>query len=76
MATAKLSSKSQIVLPAKLRRKLGIKPGDLLEITAENETILLRKAPGSSVQELERCGSDIWRGYEKELKGARDEWDR
>jgi antitoxin PrlF len=76
MATAKLSSKSQIVLPAKLRRKLGIKPGDLLEITAQNETILLRKAPGSAVQELERCASEIWRGSEKELKGARDEWDR
>lgn len=76
MATAKLSSKSQIVLPAKLRRRLGIKPGDTLEITAQDETIVLRKAPGSSVRELEHCSSEIWRGYERELKEAREEWDR
>ncbi len=76
MATAKLSSKSQIVLPAKLRRKLGIKPGDTLEITAQDETLLLRKAPASSVQELERCSSEIWRGHERELKEGREEWDR
>ncbi|MCB1871759.1 MAG: AbrB/MazE/SpoVT family DNA-binding domain-containing protein, partial [Gammaproteobacteria bacterium] len=28
MATATLSSKSQLVLPAEIRKKLGIQPGD------------------------------------------------
>ncbi len=76
MALTKLSSKSQIVLPASMRRKLGLNPGDRIEIIEQGETLLLRKAPVSFVQELEQCGSEIWRGYEKELEATRDEWDR
>lgn len=76
MPLAKLSSKSQIVLPAKIRRKLGIHPGDTLEIIEQGEAILLRKAPVSFVQELESCVSDLWQGHEREIQEARDEWDR
>lgn len=76
MPLAKLSSKSQIVLPAKIRRKLDLHPGDMLEILEQDETILLRKAPRSFLQELEKCTSDIWIGYRPELEEARDEWDR
>ncbi len=75
MAIAKLSSKSQIVLPARMRRKLGIKPGDSLELTEQDDKILLRKAPISFVEELARCSSEIWQNYERELQGAREEWD-
>jgi AbrB family looped-hinge helix DNA binding protein len=75
MPLAKLSSKSQIVLPAKIRRKLGIQPGDMIEITQQGETILLRKAPASFVEELEHCCSGLWKGYEQELQGEREEWD-
>lgn len=75
MPLAKLSSKSQIVLPAKIRRKLAINPGDLLEIQTENETIIIRKAPSSFVDALQECASPLWRGYEKELQKSRDQWD-
>lgn len=76
MPLAKLSSKSQIVLPAKIRRKLNIHPGDTLEILEQGEAILLRKAPVSFLQELESCTSELWQGYERKLQEARDEWDR
>lgn len=76
MALAKLSSKSQIVLPAGIRRKLGINPGDLIEITEQDEKVVLRKAPVSFLQELELCCSETWRDYERELQQGRDEWER
>ena len=75
MPLAKLSSKSQIVLPAKIRNKLRIQPGDTIEITQEGETILLRKAPASYVNELEGCCSNLWKDYERELQEEREQWD-
>jgi antitoxin PrlF len=75
MALAKLSSKSQIVLPAEIRRRLAIKPGDMLEITDKDSRIIIRKAPLSFVDALDACTSEIWRGYDKELEEARAAWD-
>jgi len=37
----RVSTKGQIVLPAPLRRKLGISPGDSLHITVEHDQIVL-----------------------------------
>lgn len=76
MSLARLSSKSQISLPAGMRRKLGIHPGDTLEITQQGDAIAIRKVPGCYVESLESCSSSIWRNYEVELVRERDEWDR
>jgi|GEM_PF-1337372 antitoxin PrlF len=76
MPLAKLSSKCQIVIPAKIRSRMKIKPGDLLEITEGKEEIIIRKAPLPYVDALENCISDIWQGYEAELDKARDQWGR
>ena len=75
MPLARLSSKSQIVLPAKIRREAGIAPGDLLEITKENNSIVIRKAPTSFVDALQQCSSHIWQNYATELEKMRSEWD-
>lgn len=37
----KVSTKGQVVLPGPVRRKLGIEPGDPLEVKVENGHILL-----------------------------------
>jgi AbrB family looped-hinge helix DNA binding protein len=74
MTLAKLSSKSQIVLPAKIRRQLDIKPGDKLEISTEDNVIMIRKSPQSAVDALEACSSDIWHDYEEVLDNERDQW--
>lgn len=37
----KISTKGQVVLPAPVRRKLGLRPGDPLDITAEEGRIVL-----------------------------------
>lgn len=75
MPHAKLSSKSQIVIPADIRRKLRVRPGDTLEVNLKDDTVTIRKAPGSYVEALESCASDLWRGYEGELQKERDLWE-
>lgn len=75
MPLAKLSSKSQIVLPAEIRRRLNIRPGDLLEITAKEEYVTIHKAPVSFANELDSCAANYWQGYSEELRKERDQWD-
>jgi len=75
MPSARLSSKSQIVLPAEIRRRLGIRPGDILHIEEQNGLIVLQKAEGSAVQALEHHCSPLWQKADNELQALRDEWD-
>lgn len=74
MPIATLSSKSQFVLPAEVRRKLGINPGDRLIVEVQGDRAVIRKAPSSDVQALSAYRSEIWKGYAGELYEARDEW--
>ncbi len=76
MSLARLSSKSQISLPAGIRRKLGIHPGDTLEITQQGDAIAIRKVPGCFVEALEGCASSLWLNYAETLAQERDQWDR
>ena len=76
MATAKLSKKSQLVLPAKIRRQLKIEPGDRLDLEVEGDHVILRKAPRSDVEALGQYRSSLWKGYADKLDQARDEWDK
>ncbi len=76
MSTTTLSSKSQLVLPAKIRRKLGIHPGDRLVVEVEGDHAVIRKAAASDVEALAGFRSELWEGYAHELVRARDEWDR
>jgi AbrB family looped-hinge helix DNA binding protein len=76
MPKATVSSKSQIVLPAEIRRRLGIRPGDRLTIEVEDEHIVLRKAPGSDLEALATFRGSVWRDQAVEVGRARDEWDR
>lgn len=75
MPIVRLSSKSQLVLPAAIRKRLAIKPGDLLQIIEKDDAILIRRAPAAFVDALEGCASEIWQGYEAELERSRAQWD-
>jgi AbrB family looped-hinge helix DNA binding protein len=41
----KTSSKGQIVIPKEIREKLGIKPGTILNIKADDKRVILELAP-------------------------------
>jgi AbrB family looped-hinge helix DNA binding protein len=50
----KISTKGQVVLPISVRRRLGLQPGDSLDVNAEGERIVLtphkkRKTKGKIV---------------------------
>lgn len=42
IATTKMSSKGQIVIPEEMRKKLHLEPGHLFVVLAENDTIILK----------------------------------
>ena len=76
MPTARLSSKSQIVIPAEIRRRLGIEPGDELLVEVEDDRIVIRKSSKSALERLAGFAGPRWRGYADEIQRMRDEWDR
>ncbi len=76
MPDATLSSKHQLVIPAAVRKQLGLKPGDQLDVQVEGDQAVIRKAPQSYVQSLEKVTSSLWKGYGQELRGDRDQWDQ
>ena len=44
MARVTLSSKNQIVIPREAREKLGLRPGDRLDVSVETEKIVIEKS--------------------------------
>jgi AbrB family looped-hinge helix DNA binding protein len=55
MATAAVTSKGQITIPAEVRKKLGLKVGDRVRfIEGENGEYILRPKTGS-IMDLEGC---------------------
>ncbi len=78
MPKVRLSSKSQIVVPAEVRRALGLEPGDVLNVDVEGERIVLtRGEAGDPFERLQSfVGDPVWNGYSEELERSREEWDR
>jgi AbrB family looped-hinge helix DNA binding protein len=75
MRRTRLSSKSQITLPADYRRRLGVEPGEELLMDFQGDRIVLLKNTGSALDELRALPSEIWAGAADEIQRARDEWD-
>ena len=76
-ATAKVSSKHQIVLPKEVRAELGIKPGnDLLFIIRDGE-ISVRARPASFAQAMRGLHKNVWNETDVEqwLAAERKSWE-
>ncbi|MFL5383635.1 MAG: AbrB/MazE/SpoVT family DNA-binding domain-containing protein [Longimicrobiaceae bacterium] len=76
MARVRLGRKSQIVVPAEVRKILGVGPGDELDFAHKGSEVVVRKAVRSAVDGLGEFADPIWQGYADELQRERDEWDR
>lgn len=72
-----MSSKNQIVVPREAREKLGLRPGDRLLVTVDEERIVMEKAPqdlGAALYGLlEGCFGDDLDRYLEEERGS---WER
>ena len=88
MSIAKLSSKAQVVIPADIRRKLGLRPGDLVELQARGDAVIIRKATRSTAaaltshkattsasEALKAFRSPLFKGRAEALRRERAEWD-
>lgn len=72
MEIVKLSSKGQIVIPAKIRKELKLSKGDKLLLEREGDVIILR--PVVKLSKLK--GVDKIEGASEEIEKIRKEWDR
>ncbi len=88
MSIAKLSSKAQVVIPADIRRKLGLRPGDLVKLQARGDAVIIRKSAGSTAaaltshkattsatEALKAFRSPLFKGRAEALRRERAEWD-
>lgn len=45
VATTKMSSKGQIVIPEEIRKRLGLQPGSRFVVIGEDDTVILKMIP-------------------------------
>ena len=57
---ATLTSKSQITIPAEIRRRLSIGPGDKVILDIDGDRAVLRPLRGSMTDSLEGLGRTVW----------------
>jgi antitoxin PrlF len=54
LAHSKLTAQGQVSVPAKVRQRLGVGPGSVLEWDEEGERIIVRKAGRYSSEDIHR----------------------
>ncbi|RMF80543.1 MAG: AbrB/MazE/SpoVT family DNA-binding domain-containing protein [Nitrospirae bacterium] len=75
---ATLTSKSQITIPAEVRRRLGIGPGDRVVLEVEGERAILRPLRGGFTERSEGLGRAVWAregGAAAYLESERGQWE-
>ncbi len=65
-----LTSKGQLVIPAELRRRLGIRKGTRVAITEENGRLILQPITEKFINSMYGClkGSGVYEFWEREHK--------
>jgi AbrB family looped-hinge helix DNA binding protein len=74
VTTAKLSSKRQITVPARMARALGLEPGSTLLLRLEDDRIVLMAAPASYTEALEGSMSGTYGDPDSYFREERSSW--
>jgi AbrB family looped-hinge helix DNA binding protein len=76
MLSVKISTKHQIAVPSEVRRRLGLKAGDRLDVEIEGDVIHLRRHVGAGTRLL-GIGAHIADGTDpvEHIRALRDEWE-
>ena len=53
LATTKLSSKGQVVIPEEIRERLGLKPGDQFVVVGDKDVVILKTISAPSLEEFD-----------------------
>lgn len=78
VASAKLTSKYQITIPAEIRRRLDLAAGDVVYLTVEEGRVVLRSARGGWARSTRGLGAEVWRaegGAEAAIEKERGSWE-
>ncbi len=78
IAAAKLTEKFQITIPADVRRRLGLKAGDLVYLVVEEGRVVLRGTRGSWTESSQGLGAEVWKeagGGMAAIQAERDSWE-
>jgi AbrB family looped-hinge helix DNA binding protein len=76
VASAKLTEKFQITIPAAVRRRLGLKAGDRVLLVLESGEVVLRAASGGWTESSRGLGQELWReaGGAAAIDRERESW--
>jgi antitoxin PrlF len=78
IASAKLTSKFQMTIPAAVRRLLGIAAGDVVILTVEEGEVILRAAKGGWTESSRGLGAEVWKragGGVAAVERERNSWE-
>lgn len=79
MQIVTVGSRYQIVIPKEIRKKVQVRPGDKVEVSAQDEsTVKIKAEPKSWVERTRGIAKEAWKGIDttKYLEELRNEWDR
>ena len=65
-ATAKMSSKGQVVIPEEIRKRLRLKTGDRFVVLGEKDTVILKTITAPSMDEFDELITEARRQARKE----------
>jgi AbrB family looped-hinge helix DNA binding protein len=77
-ATAKLTDKYQITIPSEVRKRLGLRAGDVVYLALEGERVVLRGVRGGWTEATRGLGADLWKeegGGTAAIERERESWD-
>ncbi len=78
LTTAKLTEKFQITIPTEVRKRLGLKSGDLVYLALEEGQVVLRASPGGWTESTRGLGAEVWNaegGAEAAIERERESWE-
>jgi AbrB family looped-hinge helix DNA binding protein len=53
LATTKLSTEGQVVIPEEIRKRLGLEPGPQFVVVAEKDTVIMKAISPPSMDEFD-----------------------
>ncbi|MHA1607496.1 MAG: AbrB/MazE/SpoVT family DNA-binding domain-containing protein [Candidatus Freyarchaeota archaeon] len=69
--TIKVGKKNIVVIPSRIRRKVGIKEGDLLRVRVEGDKIMIEKASSDPFSVLAEVIGEPYREKVDEVKAEK-----
>jgi len=61
LATTKMSSKGQVVIPGEIRKRLGLKTGSQFVVVGDKDVVILKAISAPSMEEFDRLVAEAKR---------------